>query len=91
MENEKLTNLINTEGVDVKDIEDMVRPLTMKENIAAYIIAGTFVVGAVTIGYGIFKGTANLTKKIMLEMQAKKAEKEHQEEIDEIEEQEVQE
>ena len=88
MENEKLTNLINTEGVDV---EEMVRPLTMKENIAAYAIAGTFVVGAVTIGYGIFKGTANLTKKIMLEMQAKKAEKEHQEEIDEIEEQEVQE
>ena len=88
MENEKLTNLINTEGVDV---EEMVRPLTMKENIAAYAIAGTFVVGAVTIGYGIFKGTANLTKKIILEMQAKKAEKEHQEEIDEIEEQEVQE
>lgn len=86
MENEQLTNLINTEGVDVKNIDEMVRPLTMKENIAAYAIAGTFVVGAATIGYGIFKGAQALTKKIMLEMETKKAKKEHQEEFDEIEE-----
>lgn len=91
MENEKLTNLINTEGIDVKDVDEMLRPLTIKENIAAYVIAGTFVVGAATIGYGIFKGAQALTKKIMLERKAKNTEKEHQEEIDEIEEQEVQE
>lgn len=91
MEKEQLTNLINTEGVDVKNIDEMIRPLTMKENIAAYAIAGTFAVGVATISYGIFKGAQALTKKIMLEMENKKSEKEHQEEIDEIEEQEVQE
>ena len=91
MEKEQLTNLINTEGVDAKNIDEMIRPLTMKENIAAYAIAGTFAVGVATISYGIFKGAQTLTKKIMLKMETKKAEKENQEEIDEIEEQEVQE
>ena len=91
MNENQLTNLTNTEGGEIIgtiSLEDIEKSLTIKETLAAYALAGTFIVGAMTIGYATFVGGRKLGKKIKQMVVSKKAEQiqESEEEIQEEEE-----
>lgn len=58
---EEMNNVIENEAVEI--VEEVVEKLTFGQNIAAYALAGTFVVGVATVGYFGYKGTRKLIGK----------------------------
>ena len=59
---EEMNNAIENGTMEI--VEEVTEKVTLGQNIGAYALAGTFVIGVATIGYLSYKGITKLADKI---------------------------